>query len=77
MYCRPQGLSGAMAGEMMRSSSAASHRAHNRLLADTVLDDGKVSGYCSCYPVNLYVAGSRVMKEFTFGEMKVRLGSSI
>ena len=30
----------------------------------------------SCYPVNPYVAGSHVMKEFTFSEMKVRVWRS-
>ena len=52
-----------------------SYRAH-RLLADRVLDDGNFSDYCLLLPSESYVAGSRVMKEFTFGGMKVRLWRS-
>ena len=52
---------------------AAEHTV-GRLLADGVLDDGDFSGYCFLLvPSESYVAGSYVVKEFTFDGMKVRL----
>ena len=41
--------------------------------ADRVLEDGNFSRYCFLLQRESYVAGSRVVKEFTFGGIKVRL----
>ena len=49
-----------------------SYRAH-RLSADSVLEDGNFSRYCFLLPSESYVAGSSVVKELTFGGIKVRL----
>ena len=46
-----------------------SYRAH-RLSADRVLKDENFSRYCFLLPSESYVAGSRVVKEFTFSGIK-------
>ena len=50
---------------MKRCVLSESYRAH-RLSADRVLEDGNFSGYCFLLPRESYVAGSRMVKEFTF-----------
>ena len=50
-----------------------SYRAHRlSSSADRVLEDGNFSRYCFLLPSESYVAGSSVVKELTFGGIKVR-----
>ena len=50
------------------------YRAH-RLSANRDLEDGNFSRYCFLLPSVLYLAGSSVVKEFTFGGIKSKEAS--
>ena len=74
LYALPTLLMTLAQWEVKLSVLSESYRAH-RLSADRVLEDhdGNFSRYCFLLPSESNVAGPRVVNEFTFSGMKVRL----